>query len=101
MGLEGYDRVDAAISAVIGRDFLVEVELRFRSRFIRPLEYCYRRIVTIIPLSGQIVSKDIIYTKRFQWPESKGCGGSERFLALAQRKALDGANILKAIPASV
>ena len=45
----------AAIWAVIGCDFLVEVELCLRGRVVGFLEYGYRRIVAGLPLSELIM----------------------------------------------
>lgn len=46
----------ATIWAVVGCDFLVEVELCLRGRIIRFLKYCYRRIIAKIPLSEMIMA---------------------------------------------
>lgn len=94
----------ASIWVVVGCDFLVEVELCLGGRIIGFLEYCYRRIVAKTPLSEllRLISfESHIYTMRFQWQESRVCGGSARDLLLAQETMLDHANILNAMPASV
>lgn len=92
------------MGAVVGCDFLVEVELGLRNRVIELLEYCYRRIVTIrlfVRLDCGKSRYEVTYTTRFQWQESRACGGSARDLLFAHRKMLDDADISNAMPTSV
>lgn len=56
MGFKRYEGVYAAVSAVVGGDFVVEVELSVGGCIVGFLEYCYRCIVAVIDLSERLIS---------------------------------------------
>ena len=92
------------MGAVVGCDFLVEVELGLRNRVIELLEYCYRRIVTIrlfVRLDCGKSRYEVTYTTRFQWQESRACRGFALDSLLAHEQVLDDADISNSMPTSV